>query len=173
LGIANIAFNTPESMSLNEAKKVELLLSTSLSKEDLKKEVEKHGVEGNIRGEEVKISDQMEAILTGDGFQITEVLPTRQAISKTSETEWTWDVRALKTGKLRLHLTLNALVTIGDNPQPYPIKTYDKEYIVEVGRIDSVVNFARNNWQWLWTTIVLPVGAWLWKRKRRPSEASA
>ena len=173
LGIANIAFNTPESMSLNEAKKVELLLSTSLSQEDLQKAVEKHNVEGIIHGEEIKISDQMEAILTGDGFQITEVLPARRAISKTSVTEWTWDVRALKTGKLRLHLTLNAVVIIGGNPQPYPITTYDKEYIVSVGTIDTVVIFTREHWQWLWTTIFLPVGAWLWKRKRKPAETDA
>lgn len=173
LDVGNIAFNTPESMSLNEAKKVELLLSTSLSEEALKQEVEKHKVEGNIQSGQIKISDEMEAILTGDGFQITNVLSPRRPISKTNETEWKWDVRALKEGKLRLHLTLNAFVTIGGNPQPYPIRTFDKEYIVVVTPVDKVVSFAKNNWQWLWTTIVLPVGAWLWKRKRRPSEADA
>ena len=160
-------------MSLNEAKKVELLLSTTLSEEALKKEVENHNVEGNIHVEQIKVSDQMEATLTGDGFQITEVLNSRRAISKTGVTEWTWDVRALKEGKLRLHLTLNALVTIGGNQQLYPIRTFDREYIVAVGRIERVVSFARNNWLWLWTTIVLPVGAWWWKRERKTAEADA
>jgi len=160
-------------MSLKDAKKVELLLSTSVSDEDLKNAVAKQNVEGSIQVEQIKISDQMEANLTGDGFQITEVLPARRAISKTGATEWKWDVRALKEGKLRLHLTLNALVTIGGNSQPYPIRTFDKEYIVAVGTTDTVVNFAKDHWQWLWTTIFLPVGAWLWKRKRTSSEVSA
>jgi len=160
-------------MSLKDAKKVELLLSTSVSDEDLKNAVAKQNVEGSIQVEQIKISDQMEANLTGDGFQITEVLPARRAISKTGATEWKWDVRALKEGKLRLHLTLNALVTIGGNSQPYPIRTFDKEYIVAVGTTDTVVNFAKDHWQWLWTTIFLPVGAWLGKRKRTSSEVSA
>ena len=137
------------------------------------KEVEKQNVEGSIRVERIKISDEMEATLTGDGFQITEVLNPRRAISNTGTTEWKWDVRALKTGKLRLHVTLNALVTVGGNPQLYPIRTFDKEYVVVVGFKESVVAFAGEHWQWLWTTVFLPVGAWLWKRKRKNGDASA
>lgn len=161
-------------MSLNEAKKVELLLSSTVSQENLKKAVEKQNVEGTIQVEKIEISDQMEATLTGDGFHITEVLPARRAISKTGVTEWKWDVRALKEGKLRLHLTLNALVTVrGNPPQLHTIRTFDKEYTVVVGVTDSVISFARANWQWLWTTVFLPVGAWLWKRKRESGKATA
>jgi len=160
-------------MSLNEAKKVELLLSTSLSEEALKKAVEKQNVEGNIQVEQIKISDEMEATLIGDGFQITEVLSARRPISKVGMTEWKWDVKALQEGKLRLHLTLNALVTVGGNPQKYPIRTFDKEYVVAVGVKDSVVTFAKQYWQWFWTAVLLPVGAWLWKRRRKTGEASA
>lgn len=173
LDLGNIAFNTPESMSLIDAKKVELLLSTSLSKDALKNAVAQYGVEGDIQVEEIQISDQMEANLSGDGFQITEVLPARRPISKTGTTEWTWDVRALKEGKLRLHLTLNALVTVKGNPQLYPIRTFDKEYVVTVGVKDKVVSFAQNNWKWLWTTLFVPLGGWLLKRKRKSSEAAA
>jgi hypothetical protein len=174
LGVAKIAFNTPDSMSLNEAKKLELLFSTYLSEEELKKAVAEHNVEGTIQGEpDIKFSDEMEATLTGDGFQITNVLPARRLISKKKITEWTWDVRPLKEGKLRLHLTLNALVKIGGDPQLYPIRTYDREYTVSVGFTDSVTNFAKDHWQWLWTTVFLPVGAWLWKRKRKDTEAKA
>jgi len=174
LGVANIAFNTPNSMSLNEAKKIELLFSTYLSEEELKKAVAKHNVEGTIQSEsDIKFSDEMEATLTGDNFQITNVLPARQLISKKNMTEWTWDVRPLKEGKLRLHLTLSALVKIGGNPQLYPIRTYEREYIVSVGFTDSLTKFAKDHWQWLWTTVFLPVGAWLWKRKRKDSEARA
>ncbi len=174
LPTGNIAFNTPESMTLNEARKIELLLSTSLSEEILKRAVEEHKVEGDIQYEPIQISDQMEATLTGDGFQITDVLPTRRAISRTGPTEWTWDVRALREGKLRLHLTLNALVTVGRNPaQQYTIRTFDKEYIVGVSVTDTVTDFVKKHWQWLWTTILLPVGGWLWKRRRKNSEESA
>ncbi|HSE17119.1 MAG TPA: hypothetical protein VLB46_08695 [Pyrinomonadaceae bacterium] len=158
---------------MNEAKKIELLLSKALSEEDLKKAVENQNVEGPIQIERIKIADEMEATLSGDGFQITEVLPARRAISKTGTTEWKWDVRALKAGKLRLHLTLNALVTVAGNPQLYTVRTFDKEYVVVVGFKESVVSFAGEHWQWLWTTVFLPVGAWLWKRKRKNGEATA
>ena len=174
LPMGKITFNTPESMSLNEAKKVELLLSASLSEEALRKAIEKQNVEGSIQVEEIYISDQMEATLTGDGFQITEVLPAHRAISSTGATEWTWDVRALREGKLRLHLTLNALVTVGGNPaQRHTMRAFEKEYIVVVGVTDTVVDFAKKHWQWLWTTILLPVGGWYWKRRRKNSEESA
>jgi hypothetical protein len=173
LDLGTIAFNTPKSMSLIDAKKVELLLSTSLSDEALRNAVAQHNVEGKIEVEEIKISDQMEANLTGDGFQITEVLPARRPISKAGPTEWTWDVRALKEGTLRLHLTLNALVTVKGNQQLYPIRTFDKDYVVSVGMTEKVVSFAKDNWKWLWTTLGVPLGAWLLKRKRKSGEVPA
>jgi hypothetical protein len=164
----NIAFNVPDSMSLNEAKKVELLLGPSQSADELKTMVKGKGVEGGIEIERIQISDQMEANLTGDGFSITDVLPARRAVSKTAVTEWKWDVRAIKSGKLRLHLTLNALVKVEGREQLYPIRTFDKEYVVDVPWQEKpFFSFIGRNWQWLWTTILIPIGAWLWNRKRK------
>jgi hypothetical protein len=164
----NIAFNMPDSMSLEEAKKVELLLGASHPPEELKKQIEGKSIEGNIKIEKIQISEQMEAQLTGDGFNITRVTPERRAVSKAGITEWKWDVRAVQPGKLRLHLILNALVKIEGLEQPYTIRTFDKEYFVDVPwRNRPFFAFLERNWPWLWTTILIPTAAWLWNRKRK------
>lgn len=38
----------------------------------------------------IKVSDRMEARLSGYMFQITAITPEIQAVSKTQQTEWIW-----------------------------------------------------------------------------------
>lgn len=170
----NVAFNAPNSMEFDVAKRVILELSLVHSVDDLKKMVaEKEGVEGDLAGARIKVADEMQAVLTGDGFQITAVTQDTLPISKQSANEWKWDVRPLRSGKLRLHLVLNAYVNVDNKGNRiYPIKTYEKVYDVDVPwQNKPVIAFVLNNLQWLWITLVVPAGGLVWKLRKRKNKS--
>jgi len=163
----NIAFNVPETIRLDELKPIQLVLSPTKSIEEVKKEVVETG---RVESSRIQISNSMEAILTGsnEAFSITQVPPQRRPISGTEDTVWRWDVRAIKPGRQRLHVVLNAFVKVDGVESPHPVREFDREYEIFVPwQQKPFFAFVRNNWQWLWTAILLPVGAWIWNQRRK------
>lgn len=174
LEFGNIVFNMPPAMVLNKVESISLLLSKKHTVQELQEKIREEAVAGDIEDSRIKVHDKMQAIITGDGFQITAVTADTLPISQQEVTEWKWDVRPLRSGKLRLHVVLNAVVDLDDGtgPHPFPIRTFNKEYVVDVPWRDrSFFSFISNNWQWLWTTLIIPVAAWVWSRKRKKNKA--
>jgi hypothetical protein len=160
-------------MNLQNAEEVTLLLSLKQTSDQLAQQLKSEGMGGDIKTAQIKVHDRMQAVITGDGFQITQLTPDTLPVSKEQPTEWKWEVRAQRTGTLNLHVTLNAIVDVNDGsgPRPYPIRTFSQSYVVKVAWSDAISSFIKNNWIWLWTVIVAPAGAWLWKRKRDRDKA--
>jgi hypothetical protein len=166
----NIAFNVPPVMSLDQTYLIALNLSLAKTSDELKDELRDKGVTGDLKTDRISVDSNMQAILTGDGFAINPVTADKLPISANNVTEWKWDVRPIKSGTLRLHVVINALVDLNDGTgrQPYPVKSFDKEYDVAVPwKNRFVFAFIGNNWQWLWATIVIPVGGLWWNRHRK------
>jgi hypothetical protein len=166
--LGNIAFNVPPSMSLEKAETVVLLLSPKQSVAELEQKLHEEDAVGEIKNAKIKIHDRMQAVLSGDGFQITPVTADTLPVSQQEPTEWKWDVRAQRTGTLKLNVVLNAIVDVddGSGPHPYPIRTFSQTYVVQVSWRDGATAFVRESWQWLWVILVAPVAAWLWFRNR-------
>ena len=159
---ANIAFNAPPSMNLRESAQIQLLLSLERSIEDLRKTLTQAG---DKEGAQIRVSDRMEARLTGQNFQITAVTPEEQAISSKDVTEWKWEVKPTTPGRHSLHLTLTALFAVDGNSTRRAIRTFDKTIEVDVTWSQQISGFVLNNWQWLWAAILVPLIGWLWKRR--------
>lgn len=168
LPLGNIAFNTPTAININDTASIQLILSLSKPIEELKQMIE---AEGEKQGESIKVSDQMEARLTGPHFQIHAVTPENQGIASTGETKWTWDVKPLKTGRQMLHLTLTAKFAVNGQPNSRVIRTFDKNIEVNVTLVQKGTEFLEKFGQWLWAGIIIPIAGWLWKR-RKASRAS-
>lgn len=168
----SVAFNTPSTLELGESAEVELLLSLQQSVERLKKQVAEVG---EREGARVRVTEQMEATLTGVGFQIEAITPERQLLSSRDVTRWKWEVEPTRTGVLRLHLTLTALIDVEGERQPRAIRTFERTLTIRVTWQDRVSGFVRGNWQWLWVTIAAPLAAAAWgalrARKRRGKRA--
>jgi hypothetical protein len=163
LPTASVAFSTPEKLDLREETEVELLLSLQHSVEQLKRRVAAVG----RGGAKVRISDEMEARLTGLGFEIEAVTSERQIVSRSRVTEWKWVVEPTRTGVLHLHLTLTALVTVNGERSARSIRTFERTLTIRVTWQDRVTGFLAGNWQWLWTAIAVPVALWVIRRRRR------
>lgn len=160
---ANIAFNAPTKMKLDSPSTIQLVLSPSNSIEELKELIT---AEGEKEGAQIRISDRMEAHLSGTAFQISTITPELQAVTWNAPTEWKWEVQPTQYGRHNLHLTLTAIITTKDSSMPRTIRTFDKTIEVEVSSWWRGFLLFRENWEWMWTLLALPVGAWLWRRRQ-------
>jgi len=158
-----IAFNSPSNVNISDFFQIQLLLSLSETIEELKQKIVKGGEKS---GATIKVSDRMEAHLTGCMFQITAITPEIQAVSKSQKTEWKWEIHPQKKGRHCLHLTLNALLEIDGNSTPKVIKTFERNITVTITKTQTLIIFIKDSWQWLWATILIPTCGWLWKRKK-------
>jgi hypothetical protein len=166
----NLAFNSPQALKLQEPALIQLLLSEKISINELQDQITAVGDKGGAR---IRISDRMEARLTGPGFRIQAITPEIQAVGGQT-TEWKWQINPTEPGPQNLHLTLSAILDISGDRVPHVIRTFDRVIEVRVSWAQKVSPFIRQNWTWLWTTLLVPLSAWLWtkvtrrrKRKRR------
>jgi hypothetical protein len=157
---ANIAFNAPETLGYGRTFVIKLELSANKTPEELAGIIHEPGPTETAT---VKISNEMDARLTGEQFEIKAVRPERQAVSANG-TEWSWDIKPRELGRQKLHLTLDAVLKIDNHESTYTLKTFDKTIGVNVVWPDTWLVFFGKYWQWIVTTIVIPFVVWLGKK---------
>jgi hypothetical protein len=161
---ANIAFNAPASMTVGQSQNITLLLDLDRAIADLLKEISD---EGERRGSRIRVSDRMEAHLKGDEFAVSAITPVEQPVVAGGSTQWHWQVTPQKSGRHTLFLTLNAFVEVRGVEKPWTIRTFDYPIEVEVQPLgERAKAFVAENWQWLWTALLLPAGGWIIARLR-------
>tara|TARA_R110001583_G_scaffold178806_1_gene335042 strand:- start:160 stop:852 length:693 start_codon:yes stop_codon:yes gene_type:complete len=161
---AAIAFNAPTTINIDDSPQIQLILSLSETADMIKQSIIE---EGERIGATIKVSNRMEARLSGYMFQISAITPETQAVSKSQSTEWKWEIYPKEEGQHRLHLTLTALLEIDGHSTPRAIRTFSKIIEVNVTATQKFGMFFKKNWQWLWAAILIPVAGWLWKRRKR------
>jgi hypothetical protein len=161
---ASIAFSAPSTINVNDNAIIELLLSAQSSTRELIHVIE---AQGDVDTATVRIANRMEARLTGGGFRITAITPEEQAVTLSEPTGWKWEVSPTETGHHKLHLTLTALLSVDDQTSRRAIRTFDTDIDVEVTLVQRTSMFVNENWQWLFTVLVIPVAGWLWKSRNR------
>ena len=96
LEFGNVAFNTPKTMIFDDTAVIQLMLALQgIEPDELKRMIE---AEGEKEGARIRVSDRMEARLSGNNFAITAITPEQQAVSRRTVTEWKWEVRPLHVG---------------------------------------------------------------------------
>jgi hypothetical protein len=166
LPLGNIAFNTPDSIPFGSTATIELLASLKEAEDELRQSV--HGL-GPVESAHIKISDQMEAKVTGLGFRIEAITPERQAVSHTQETRWSWQIEPTKSDTLELNLTLSALIKVDGESSARAIRTFEKKILVKVPFTQRVATAMNNNIELITTVVLIPVagGTWRYVRKRK------
>jgi prepilin-type N-terminal cleavage/methylation domain-containing protein len=173
LASATAIFNTPSEIGLSDTKTIKLAISLHKSEIQLSPQVQQYG---QSRSAKIEVGSAMQAILVSDdqdGLSIVDKTPKVQDLSATEETYWLWDVKAKKSGKYKLTLTIAIDTDLNGVRMQRAIKSDEEEIIVEVTLVKRIEDFVASNWQWLWTVIVAPIGLWLWKRWRAKKNAHA
>ena len=163
---ASIAYSTPETLRLGDTATIQLLLSRSESVGELKGQLTEPGPSA---GERIRVSERMEAHLSGPGFKIEAIIPDDhpQKVEDEGVNEWRWDVTAVTPGEQRLHLVLNAVVLIDGEETNRFVRTFDRQINVRVTVLQQAANFLGGNWQWLWTVAVVPAAGYFLARAHR------
>jgi len=162
MDFGNIAFNSPDRMKLNSPSAIQLVVSPTETIERLKESIV---AEGHKHGEQIRISDTMEARLTGTAFQIGAITPELQALTAKEVTNWKWEVRPTQYGRHNLHLTLSAVVTLKGSSVPRTIRTFERTIEVEVSSWQRTFLVFRENWEWMSTLVAFPILGWWLKRR--------
>jgi len=110
----------------------------------------------------------MEATLSGAHFDISPNDPLVQAVGTNSTVRWTWDVVPKTAGKLTLHLIVAAVIDVDGQPVPTVVQTFNKDIVVQVTVSQRLSHLVGDHWEWLLTTLAIPLGVWArnkWKRR--------
>ena len=167
LGVANAVFKPPTSMRLDETRTFELLVSRRRQISELEAELAAElGEEDAIEGASIRASDAMQAQLSGVGFAIEPITNAVQVVAGEGVTRWTWEVKATEVGKQRLYLTLSAILDVNGKERTYTVESFRRTLEVDVTLGERLSGFLGDNWQWLWTALLVPLLAYLLQRRR-------
>ena len=163
-----MVFNPPAEMRQGVEERIELRvqrLSPGVSEQAAQATLEA-GLQGSgaPQTESLKVATVMKARLTGEGFNISPLSEEAQFVSNDTFTQWAWDVTAVKAGRRKLNLQITIQVnvdTLGKVAREWPVKT--KTVVVRVNPLYSIGNFVGAYWQWLATTLLIPISAWLYR----------
>jgi hypothetical protein len=160
---ANMVFMAPETIKLEKSS--EVTLTFDLSKDET---IEKELAAINKLGEKIEINRVVVARILAPDFDVIEVVKDgRQVLDLKSPNEWRWTITPRKLGAYKVNVTVSAVVEIGADRAERLIKVYDQEVTVFVTAADAARYFFTRNWQWLWSTLILPFGVWYWKNRRK------
>jgi len=149
LRFANIGLNTPAGMNSNETAVVELLVGLTTPSDELEKKFEGAGIK-EFAG--IRVSERMEARLTGSNFAIVAITPEEQAIPHTNVAGWKWEVKPTREGRHSLHLTLSAVGQTNNLPAQSVLRAFDKQIKVDVTGLQPLWSYTETtgdpNAQW-------------------------
>lgn len=158
---ASLALTAPESRNIREVVPVKLLVSVEKTQQELIEELNAE-IDSYVVSDNVSITKTMSATLTAPDFDVNVITPVRQAITDGS-TEWLWSLRPKTSGKHHVTVTLVAHVMVDGERVEKHIKTFDKTLTIEITASQKFSDFIMKYWQWLFTTLLIPIGIGIWK----------
>lgn len=164
-----IAYSVPEEMKVAKSYSIKVRISkkTSQTKADLI--LGNHDAINNPQLpsiatiEDVKVSGEMSAELRADGesFDIKALSTPVQNIDNESYTEWEWIVTPKKSGSSPIKLIIKVKELNKD------IVVFNKSIKIQKNVTVAVEGFFEKYWQWLMTTIIIPIFIYFWNRKKK------
>jgi len=169
LTTASMAFNVKDKANIDDIIKVQLLINPYKSVEELKKEL---SVAGSTTTATVKVSKIIIASLAAPHFKITKITPEEQALKENETTEWLWKLIPTEVGNHEIEVTITAVIKVDGTSTSYHIRTYDQTIKVEITPKQLMNNWLTEHWEWLLSTLLIPLGIWFYElRKKRKKQS--
>ena len=165
-----IAYSVPEEMKVAKTYSIKVRISkksTSQTKAHLilgsSDAINNPSLPSVATIEDVKVSGEMSAELRADvgAFDIKALSTPIQNIDNESYTEWEWVVTPKKSGDSPLKLIIRVKDLNKD------IVVFNKNIKIKKNVTVAVGGFFEKYWQWLMTTIIIPIFIYFWNRKKK------
>lgn len=165
---ANMVFTVdPKRSNISEQISVTMLIDFTKSIDELKKLTKQAEITSSAR---IEVSKVVVARVIAPDFNVIAITPEEQPVSHTSVTQWQWELIPLKTGKHEIHVSVNAEVNVDGNSKVRNIETFSETIVIEITPWQVVRGWLSQYWQWLFTTLILPLGLWVWKKFKNRAE---
>jgi len=165
---ANLVFKIPESANIDERIHAQLLIDLNSSIEELKA---KNTAKGLIITDSFKTTQIVSAKLIAPDFEVTNVESTEQVLVQNQTAEWNWTLKPKSVGTYEVRLTVDAKVEINGREKSAHVQTFDRVVTINVTTQQIITNFIFENWQWLWSTLLVPFALWFYtKVKNKPKK---
>jgi hypothetical protein len=152
MGIATVTFGIPIEANIDDTIPAEVIITPK----DIKQSVKNSVLPLELQ-EVIKTTEIMTVRLKSADFEITNITPEKQLLLKDESTVWQWRLQPLEPGVGIVTLSINALIQGNNNHEiQRHIKTLEKSIKVNITEKQKVANFIENNWQWLWSVILIP-----------------
>jgi hypothetical protein len=174
IGEGIIAYSVPNEMIVGKYYSVKLRISKDSNKiklilGDREIPINDVSVSSKITIESIRVESVMSAQLISEevSFKIEPKSTEFQNIEDNGYTEWQWRITPLKGGSNFLKLLVKVRVK-NENEEFYKdIIVFDKNVNVKSNALFSFKNWINTYWQWLLSTIIIPLIIWIYKNKKR------
>lgn len=166
-----LAYTIPDFMKVDESFTFKVRISKNESKQSIVLgsrgiTIYDGDVNSNVNIELIDIKPSMSAKLLGDesSFNIVSLSSDYQDVDSNDYTEWEWRVTPLKSGKNYLKLQIR----VKNSDYSYKdITIFEKNIMVKPNIKYSVNGWFSNNWQFLFSTLLIPIFTWWWSNRRK------
>lgn len=166
---ANTAVSIPERANISDDVRVELLISLQKESERLALDLSESGKRFSAP---ILVSRVVAATITAPDFEVKNITPERQILSKTDNTTWLWTLKPKNVGKHKIDIGVIAIIKLGNEETEHHIKTFKKTVEIEITATQIVFAWISKYWQWLASTIVIPLLLWAYKNRKKSTEQS-
>ena len=168
--IGKMAYYIPDTMEVGNFYDVKLRITKKSNGDVLI-----NGLSENVQKiviNNIRVSNVMSAtLIDSDGNFIIKTISTEeQNIEKFGFTEWVWSVKPIKSGENKLRLLIKVRVFTEDGDYIKDIPVYNEKIKVESNIGWSLKNWLNMYWQWLFSTIIIPIFIYFWKKRKKDKE---
>lgn len=168
-----MAYSTPEQMVVGKSYTIKLRISKENNKVQLVSgdrniPINDVTIDSKVVIESIRVEPIMSAsLLSEEGkFLITPVSTETQNIEDKGYTEWQWRITPLKGGDNFLKLVVKVRISNENGDFYKDITVFDKNIKVKSNITFSIKTWISNYWQWLISTIFIPLIVWFYKKKK-------
>lgn len=171
--VGHIAYSVPDIMRIGNFHTISLVISKDTTKAQVNYIV--NDLDNNTRESstiivnKIRVSPLMSAKLIDieGNFIIKEISSTEQNVDKFGQTKWYWEVSPKKSGLRPLKLIISVKVKneFGISSQDIPV--FREKIFVESNFKWTFKTFFKSYWQWIISTLILPLLIYLWRRKKK------
>lgn len=162
-----LAYHIPDTMSVHTDYTVKIRITRT---KDTNKIKITSNIGGSVTTEIIKTTEKMYVDLIDSSpdssFIIKKINDNEQMVDSSDYTEWVYSVRPIKNGDKKLSLVISIIKDGNKKQIVYSDTIHVKDNIVK-----DVKTFWGKYWQWLFTTFLIPIFIYFWKKRDKKNNS--